>query len=143
MTTFVLSHNPQVPDPSVTLMSAAEFGHLLEQALDGACAVEILNHPHWLVRLSGPEGPRELGERLGRALLQGRQRQDQGHSHAVLALGGRKDSPASPGSPLEQGAWGVDVVETKDPETFKQSISWEALKGGRPADGVFEVAVRL
>jgi len=33
-----------------------------------------------------------------------------------MALGGRKDSEGTPGAPLQQGGWGVDVVETRDPD---------------------------
>ena len=36
-------------------------------------------------------------------------------------------------------SWGVDVVECGDPDAFLESINWSALKGGRPADAVFEV----
>ena len=68
-------------------------------------------------------------------------RSDYGHgvAHGIIALGGRKDTPAASSSPLGLGAWGVDVVETPDPVAFLESIQWEQLKAGRPADGVFEV----
>ena len=60
-------------------------------------------------------------------------------NHAVLALGGRKDTQGNPGAPLQQGGWGVDVVETVDSAGFLQAINWSGLTAGRPADGVFEV----
>ena len=61
-------------------------------------------------------------------------------THSLLALGGRKDSEASSSSaPLQAGCWGVDVVECSDPHAFMQAINWDALKAGRPQDGVFEV----
>ena len=63
-------------------------------------------------------------------------------NHVVLALGGRKDSQASPGAPLQEGYWGVDMVETPDESTFLQAINWEALKAGRPEDAIFEVSSR-
>jgi hypothetical protein len=40
---------------------------------------------------------------------------------------------------LQQGDWGVDVVETRDAVAFLQSINWELLKQGRAPDGVFEL----
>jgi hypothetical protein len=43
-----------------------------------------------------------------------------------------------PGSPLQQGAWGVDVVETIDGDAFLKAINWDGLKAGRTVDGVFE-----
>ena len=68
-------------------------------------------------------------------------RSENGHSvnHAILALGGRKDSPAAIGSPLNAGDWGVDLVETPDVDSFLNTIQWQALKSSRPADGTFEV----
>ena len=71
-------------------------------------------------------------------------RRQLGHdmNHVVLALGGRKDSQASPGAPLQEGYWGVDLVETPDESTFLQAINWEALKAGRSEDAIFEVSSR-
>lgn len=65
----------------------------------------------------------------------------EGHSvsHSCLALGGRKDSNALPGAPLQMGNWGVDFVECADPDEFLSSINWDALKSSRPADGIFEI----
>ena len=60
--------------------------------------------------------------------------------HHLLALGGRKDTAGSPGSPPTQGSWGVDVVECGNPDAFLESINWNALKAGRPSDAVFEVS---
>ena len=56
-----------------------------------------------------------------------------------MALGGRKDTDGAPGSPLEKGFWGVDVVESRSPDEFLQAINWPALKQARPEDAVFEV----
>ena len=47
-----------------------------------------------------------------------------------------------PGAPLQQGGWGVDVVETRDPDGFLQAINWSGLTAGRPADGIFQVIDR-
>ena len=68
-------------------------------------------------------------------------RRSAGHAsgHNCLALGGRKDTLGSAGSPLQEGAWGVDVVECAEPDQFLLSINWEGLKGGRPSDAIFEV----
>jgi hypothetical protein len=43
-----------------------------------------------------------------------------------------------PGSPLQEGSWGVDVVETPNGDAFLKTINWNGLKASRPADGVFE-----
>ena len=58
----------------------------------------------------------------------------------MLALGGRKDSAGAPGSPLQEGYWGVDVVETQDPKAFLTAINWDALKSTRPQEAVFEIS---
>lgn len=102
-------------------------------------SAEPLDHPHWLIRLESSADPVAQAGELVEAWAA--LRRESGHTvdHAILALGGRKDSPAASGSPLHQGAWGVDVVETADPEGFLEAIHWEGLKAGRPADGVFEL----
>lgn len=141
--TLLLSHNLQVFDPSVPALNAQQFGSLLAEEMADQATVEVLQHPHWRLLVTGVQSAAELGAIVARSLLQGRRKLEQGHAHTVLALGGRKDSPASPGSPLQEGSWGVDVVETTDAAGFVKAISWEALKGSRPTDGVFEISVDL
>ena len=139
VTVFVLSHNLQVQDSQVPAIDAKTLADGLKQHCVAIQCAEPLDHPHWMVRLEADLDP----EALARQLTAGWQtfRQASGHScnHVVMALGGRKDSMASPGSPLQQGAWGVDVVETADPEPFLMGINWDGLVAGRPADGGFKV----
>ena len=92
-----------------------------------------------MVRLEADLDPQILAEQLTAGWRMFRQSSGHPCTHVVMALGGRKDSTASPGSPLQLGAWGVDVVETVDPESFLMSINWDGLVKGRPADGVFKV----
>jgi hypothetical protein len=139
MISFLLSHNLQLESGSVPPLKASELADGLHRLCGNVISAEPLDHPHWLIRLESKADPvaqaRELVEAW--AVL----RSESGHAvnHAILALGGRKDTPAASGSPLDQGAWGVDVVETADPDGFLEAIDWEGLKAGRPADGVFEV----
>ncbi len=139
MTTFLLSHNLQVQGGNVPPWEGPELAAGLLRLCGIALSAEALSHPHWLIRVEGaPDAPT-----FARNLLEAwvKLRNEHGHDvdHALLALGGRKDTLPGPGSPLQQGFWGVDVVETSDPEGFLESINWQALKAGRPADGVFEV----
>ncbi len=84
--------------------------------------------------------PNDMAVELVEAWKQLRSELGQNVDHVILALGGRKDSPAAPGAPLQEGFWGVDIVETHDEEAFLQAINWDALKSNRPEDGVFEIS---
>ena len=89
--------------------------------------------------ITSSHSPQELAEELVEAWIQLRVELGHQANHVVLALGGRKDSDAAPGSPLQKGFWGVDVVETDQPSEFLASINWEGLKSGRPADAILEI----
>ena len=137
-TVFVLSHNLQVVATDVPSLTPDELAQGLQQHPQINKA-EPLQHPHWMVRLEAELSPAELAHVVPAAWRSLRQEAGHAHNHAVLALGGRKDSAGAPGSPLQEGCWGVDVVETTDAQAFLAAINWEGLKQSRPADGVFEV----
>ncbi len=139
MTCFVISHNLQVEGPDVPSFTASELAAGLQDHSTTIKRVEILDHPHWLVRVESDEQAKALAEELIRTWRAYRLARGHSDRHVLLALGGRKDTPTSPGSPLCSGQWGVDVVETTDAADFLTSIGWEALKQGRPTDGVFEL----
>jgi hypothetical protein len=143
MTTFLLSHNLQLDSGSVSPWKASELAEGLQRLCAGIISAEALDHPHWLIRLESTVDPVAQARELVEAWAALRSESGQAVEHAILALGGRKDTPAASGSPLDQGAWGVDVVETVDPEGFLEAIHWEGLKAGRPADGVFEVVRKV
>lgn len=138
MTCFVLSHNLQVRSASLPPLSAAELASGLQESHEGIQVAEPLSHPHWLARIEIDADPQEASAVLVQAWRSLRAARGDSADHHVLALGGRKDSEAAPGSPLQPGSWGVDVVETNEPDGFLQAINWDGLKQGRPADGVFE-----
>ena len=140
MTVFVLSHNLQLSSPEIPAIAASELAEGLLKESDHIQSSEALTHPHWIVKIESDLSAQELAQELIQAW--GKYRKTCGHSmtHSLLALGGRKDSEAaSPTAPLQAGCWGVDVVECSDPDAFMQAINWDALKAGRPQDGVFEV----
>ena len=92
-----------------------------------------------MIRIESGLSVDQLAKELANGWLS--MRASKGHSfdHVVMALGGRKDTDGAPGSPLEKGFWGVDVVESVSPDEFLQAINWPALKQARPEDAVFEV----
>ena len=138
MTTFILSHNLQVQSEVVPAFDLNALSDGLKKYSQHIENVGVLQHPHWILLLEATCTPKEMALDLihsWKAL-----RSELGHdtSHVVLALGGRKDTPGSPGSPLKEGYWGVDLVETLDSVEFLAAINWAELKKGRPIDGVFE-----
>lgn len=139
MTTFVLSHNLQVNDSAVPALAFDALAAGLHQHCPSVTAAEALSHPHWKVKLESTASPQTLARELVQGWRRVREGLSHGQAHAVMALGGRKDSDGNPGAPLQQGGWGVDVVETVDPQGFLAAINWTGLTAGRPADGVFEV----
>ena len=139
MPIFILSHNLQVESALVPSISAADLAEGLLSSSSFFSKAEALSHPHWLVRIESELAVHEMAQELVKAWKQHRLSKKHNVNHHWLALGGRKDTAGSPGSPLEQGSWGVDVVECSNPDAFLDSINWNALKAGRPSDAVFEV----
>jgi len=139
VTTFVLSHNLQVNDSAVPALAFDVLAAGLKTHCPSVTAAEALSHPHWKVKLESTASPDALARELVLGWRRVRQGLSHSQAHAVMALGGRKDSEGTPGAPLQQGGWGVDVVETADPQGFLAAINWTGLTAGRPADGVFEV----
>ena len=142
VTQFVLSHNLQVDDPAVPALPFDMLAKALLETCDSVRSSEALDHPHWKIKLESDATPDVLAREIAKAWRMIRQSQGHGTAHAVMALGGRKDSDGNPGAPLQRGGWGVDVVETAAPDAFLQAINWAGLTAGRPADGVFEVIER-
>ena len=138
MAVFILSHNLQVQNSDVPALSPVQLAEGLSQHCPSVQATEALDHGHWMVRLDSSMPPNELAEELTSGWLAMRASFGHQTNHAVMALGGRKDSEGAANSPLQKGFWGVDVVESSDPKGFKQLINWESLKNARPQDAVFE-----
>ena len=140
MTTFVLSHNLQVQSDLVPALNFDQLAQALKSLSRNISSTTILEHPHWKLSISTDLSPQDMAVDLVQTWLQYRGQLGHDMNHVVLALGGRKDSQASPGAPLQEGYWGVDLVETLDETAFLQAINWEALKSGRSEDAIFEVS---
>ena len=142
MTTFVLSHNLQVQSDLVPALDFELVAQELKSLSKHISSTAVLNHPHWKLSISSDLSPQDMAVDLVHTWSEYRRQLGHDMNHFVLALGGRKDSQASPGAPLQEGYWGVDLVETPDESTFLQAINWEALKAGRSEDAIFEVSSR-
>ena len=140
MTTFIISHNLQVKSSTVPAFDTQQLADELKNNSNLIVSSEVIEHPHWILSVSSNEAPQILAEELVRVWLMLRKKLGHNSDHKVLALGGRKDSTAMAGAPLQEGFWGVDVVETMDEKSFLQAINWNALKSGRPSDAIFEVS---
>ena len=142
MTTFVLSHNLQVQLGLVPALDFELVAQELKSLSKNISSTAVLNHPHWKLSISSDLSPQDMAVDLVQTWSEYRRQLGHDMNHFVLALGGRKDSQASPGAPLQEGYWGVDLVETPDKTMFLQAINWEALKAGRSEDAIFEVSSR-
>ena len=142
MTTFVLSHNLQVQSGLVPELDFELVAQELKSISKNISSTAVLNHPHWKLSISSDLSPQDMAAVLVQIWSEYRRQLGHDMNHVVLALGGRKDSQASPGAPLQEGYWGVDLVETPDKTMFLQAINWEALKAGRSEDAIFEVSSR-
>ena len=140
MTTFVLSHNLQVQSDLVPALNFERLAQELKSLSKNISSTEVLGHPHWKLSISSDLSPQDMAVDLVQTWSDYRRQLGHDMNHVVLALGGRKDSPASPGAPLQEGYWGVDLVETPDQIAFLQAINWEGLKSGRSKDAIFEVS---
>ena len=101
MTTFVLSHNLQVKSnlvPSLNFELVAKELKLLSKNIS---SITVLNHPHWKLSISSNLSPQDMAAVLVQIWSEYRRQLGHDMNHVVLALGGRKDSQASPGAPLQ------------------------------------------
>ena len=142
MTTFVLSHNLQIQSDLVPVLDFELLSQELKSLSKNISSTAVLSHPHWKLSISSDLSPQDMAVDLVQTWSEYRRQLGHEMNHVVLALGGRKDSQASPGAPLQEGYWGVDLVETPDKIVFLQAINWEALKAGRSEDAIFEVSSR-
>ena len=139
MTSFVLSHNPQTSPGMMATLSATDISEGLSYHSFGVFSTTALYHPHWMVKVESSADANVLAEKVLTSWRSFRHGLGDNNNYVILALGGRKDSATVLNSPLEQGFWGVDIIETRDPQGFLSSINWNALKETRPNDSVFEV----
>ncbi len=103
MAIFILSHNLQVQDSNVPALSPIKLAEGLSKHCSSIQASEPLDHGHWMVKVDSSVTPKELAEELTSGWLAMRASFGHHNNHAVMALGGRKDSEGTANSPLQKG----------------------------------------
>ena len=97
MTTFVLSHNLQVQSDLVPALNFELLAQELKSLSKNISSTVVLNHPHWKLSISSDLSPQDMAVDLVQTWSEYRRQLGHDMNHVVLALGGRKDSQASPG----------------------------------------------
>ena len=139
MTTFILSHNLQVQSEGVPALINQELAEGLKSCSNSISSSEVINHPHWIIKITSSLSHSELAAELVKAWKAYRAKLGHQTDHTILALGGKKDTDAMPNAPLQKDFWGVDLVEVVDKPAFLKAINWEMLKASRNPDNIFEV----
>ncbi len=147
-TRMLVSHNFDITDPAIPVLSPGNFTEIFLMALEvndsvGFC--QRIDNPHWIFELRF-DGNRftaqQIGDRLVKALAEARKSKvaaDVIRPH-TLALGGLKQTPATVVSrnSLQPNEWGVDVVETVDADAFLAGLNWEATIASKDPATVFQ-----
>lgn len=141
---MLLSHNFTLPEGEIHPLNRSEFAEIFSQAFADKVGIEAtyIENPHWVVEIRYAKvryTARSAGELCAETLANYR-KDTKASGFIVMALGGLKITPPTGGPPsLQQGEWGVDVVETKKPKEFLEEINWDKLTGAKPADSVFRI----
>jgi len=147
-----LSHNFTLPNTVLPALSRAEFAQIFIDGLADQDGIHcrLVDNPHWIVAIAFSEAftPQAIGQLCVSALAAARSPQLEGESGPrprILALGGTKTTPATSDSAdsLQRGDWGVDVVETLEPESFLAGIQWDSLSAGKPAEAIFKIEAQV
>ena len=144
-----LSHNFTLPNTILPALSRPEFVQVFADGLATQPSLHCrpLDNAHWIVAVSFDEkdlAPHAVGQLCVEALALARGPQlegERGPRPKILALGGTKTTPATSDSAdtLQLGDWGVDVVETLEPESFLAGIQWDRLSAGKSPETVFKI----
>lgn len=141
---MLLSHNFALPENEVHSLNREEFAEIFVKALNDQSGMECgaIETPHWVVEVryeTGRYSPLEVGQRCVEALAKYRS-DHKSKGFQIMALGGLKNTPPKGAPPsLQTNEWGVDVVETRDPDRFLEEINWDKLTGAKPPESVFKV----
>lgn len=141
---MLLSHNFALSEDEMHSLNQEEFAKVFTVGLGSQAGIscEFVRNPHWVVDVryeTSQYTPKDVGQLCADTLAKYRTAQ-QVKGFVVMALGGLKTTPPT-GSPpaLQTGEWGVDIVETRSPETFLEEIKWDKLTGAKSAENVFRI----
>ena len=146
---MLLSHNCTLPEGTVLSLSREDFAEVFIKGLQNSSNIQctLIENPHWIVELvfsSDHYSPADIADQCAQGLASFRSADtthQASNQHKVMLLGGLKTTPAAGSSPtsLQQGEWGVDVVETLNPDAFLQGMNWDAAIATKAPDQVFKV----
>ena len=142
---MLLSHNFTLPESEVHPLNREEFADVFSKAFADKAGIEAayIENPHWIVevRYAKVRYTAESAGELCAETLANYRTENKAAGFTVMALGGRKTtSPKGGRNSLQQGEWGVDVVETKKPDEFLEEMNWDKISGAKPADSIFKVS---
>ncbi len=141
---MLLSHNFTLTEGETHPLNREEFAEVFVKALDAQPGIDCnaIENPHWVVEVryaTDRYSPLEVGQRCVDTLAEYRTNHDS-KGFQVMALGGLKTTPPTGAPPsLQTDEWGVDIVETRDPDMFLKEINWDKLTGAKPPESVFKV----
>lgn len=146
---MLLSHNFDISEDVVPALSREEFAQVFIDGLTDVAKCRLVNNPHWIVEVlfdSDKYSAAQMGDYCANTLVKSRSNQIK-NSHKkphIIILGGIKTTPASSNSPdsLQTGEWGVDVVETRDADSFLAALGWEKMIAGKPEESIFKVELK-
>ncbi|BAQ61080.1 hypothetical protein GM3708_1486 [Geminocystis sp. NIES-3708] len=139
---FFLSHNYSISENIAPPLSSDTFCQVFHEYLPSPWQVIPLSHPHWRCQVITDAPVSTVADSFVKVLVDYRQNQLQKKlPYRILALGGVKNTPANSSdvNTLQQGDWGVDIVEVENAEKFLQSINWDNLIAGRLTEDIFKV----
>lgn len=145
---MLLSHNCTLSDGTVANLSREDFANVFIEGLKshGDIQCQLIENPHWIVEIlfdAQQKSPTDVAELCAQSLGSRRLAEPDKAigRYTVMLLGGIKTTPAIGTSPtsLQTGEWGVDVVETLEPEQFLASLNWETVIASKPPEQIFKV----
>ncbi len=142
---LLLSHNFTLIESEVHPLNREEFADVFIKGLSSKSSVDcaLIENPHWVVEVNydtDEYSPTDVGQMCADALAAYRENSTDERSFTIMALGGVKDTPSTAPAPsLQTGEWGVDVVETTEPDVFLEEINWDKLSSAKPAENVFRI----
>ena len=145
---MLLSHNFTLTEGNVHPLNREEFAEVFAQGLSNHSGISasLIDNPHWVVDVSYETArytPAQVGQLCAETLATYR-KQNQADGFTVMALGGEKTTPATGAPPsLQTGEWGIDVVESVNPQDFLDAINWDKLAGAKPPEQIFRIDVSV
>lgn len=141
---FLLSHNHDIDDTVAPAILGDDFAQMFKDQASSLFTISPHTHPHWRCELITEQTPQTTGEFLAQALNDFRTQQlNNTPTYKILILGGLKTTPATSSSPtaLQQGEWGVDIVETPNAETFLAKINWKGIVSLKAPNEVIQIII--